>query len=56
LQLWYIILELNQNEFKKLQKLLELQDTKEQEKEEQKEEEKNDNFVQLYREQMPELR
>ncbi|GLY12977.1 replication/maintenance protein RepL [Pseudobacillus badius] len=51
-----VILELNQDEFKKLQRLLELQEENQQEEEKRKSEDKNANFVQLYREHMPELR
>lgn len=47
-----ITLELSRTEYKKLQRLLE----EEEEKDSRKEADKNTNFVQLYRESMPEMR
>lgn len=51
-----ITVELNVDEFKKLQKLLELDEKNEQEQQKKESEKKNINFIQLYRENMPELR
>jgi hypothetical protein len=51
-----ITVELNVNEFKKLQKLLELDEKNEQDQQKKESEKKNLNFIQLYRENMPELR
>ena len=51
-----VTMELSQNEFKRLQRLLELDKTKEEEQEEQEQEAKNHNFIQLYKDNMPELR
>ncbi|AND11163.1 replication/maintenance protein RepL [Bacillus thuringiensis] len=51
-----ITVELNVDEFKKLQKLLELDEKNEQEQQKKENEKKNLNFIQLYRENMPELR
>ena len=51
-----ITLELSHDEFKKLQRHLENQRTEEEEQKQRKEEEKNNNFIQLYREHMPEMR
>lgn len=50
-----VTLELSRELFKKLQRLLELQETQEEEQQ-QREEEKNNHFIQLYREHMPEMR
>ncbi|WP_144508957.1 replication/maintenance protein RepL [Bacillus mycoides] len=51
-----IIIELNSDEFKKLQKLLELDEKNEQDQQKKESEKKNLNFIQLYRDNMPELR
>lgn len=51
-----VTMELSMEEFKKLQRLLELDQTEEQETEEQEKKEKNHNFIQLYKDHMPELR
>lgn len=51
-----VTLELSKDEFKRLQRLLEIEDEKEQEEKEREEEEKNTNFIQLYREHMAEVR
>jgi DNA-binding PadR family transcriptional regulator len=51
-----IHLELNSDQFQKIQKLLELSEDEEEKKEEQKAKEKNANFVQLYKDHMPEIR
>ncbi|MGE6379932.1 replication/maintenance protein RepL [Peribacillus muralis] len=51
-----ITLELSKGEFKKLQRLLEIQEQEEEEKDKKEQENKNANFVQLYRENMPEMR
>jgi len=51
-----ITVELNVDEFKKLQKLLELDEKNEQNQQKKENEKKNLNFIQLYRENMPELR
>lgn len=51
-----ITVELNVDEFKKLQKLLELDEKNEQDQQKKENEKKNLNFIQLYRENMPELR
>ncbi|MGR5880754.1 replication/maintenance protein RepL [Bacillus cereus] len=48
--------ELNVDEFKKLQKLLELDQKNEEDQQKKENEKKNLNFIQLYRENMPELR
>ncbi|MED3087773.1 replication/maintenance protein RepL [Bacillus toyonensis] len=51
-----ITVELNADEFKKLQKLLELDEKNEQDQQKKESEKKNLNFIQLYRDNMPELR
>ncbi|MFB9758919.1 replication protein, partial [Ectobacillus funiculus] len=51
-----VTLELSKEEFKKLQRLLEMQGEKQEEEKKRAEEDKNANFVQLYREHMPEMR
>lgn len=51
-----INLELSLNEFNQIQRLLELSQENEKVEEEKKKEEKNYNFIQLYRDNMPELR
>lgn len=51
-----ITVELNADEFKKLQKLLELDKKNEQDQQKKESEKKNLNFIQLYRDNMPELR
>lgn len=51
-----ITVELNVDEFKKLQELLELDEKNEQDQQKKENEKKNLNFIQLYRENMPELR
>ena len=51
-----VTLELSKEEFKKLQRLLEMQGQKQEEEKKRAEEDKNANFVQLYREHMPEMR
>ncbi|MGG3197632.1 replication/maintenance protein RepL [Priestia aryabhattai] len=51
-----VTLELSQSEFKKLQRLLEIQNQEEKEYDQKEEENKNVNFVQLYRANMPEVR
>lgn len=51
-----ITVELNVDEFKKLQKLLELDQKNEEDQQKKENEKKNLNFIQLYRENMPELR
>ncbi|GAB6524473.1 replication/maintenance protein RepL [Bacillus paranthracis] len=51
-----ITIELNADEFKKLQKLLELDEKNEQDQQKKESEKKNLNFIQLYRDNMPELR
>lgn len=51
-----ITLELSESEFKVLQRLLEMQEENEAVEESRKREDKNANFVQLYRDNMPEMR
>lgn len=51
-----ITLELSESEFKKLQRLLEMQEENEAVEDNRKREDKNANFVQLYRDNMPEMR
>jgi Fe2+ or Zn2+ uptake regulation protein len=51
-----VTLELTKDEFKRLQRLLELQEQEEREEDKQKQEDRNANFVQLYRDNMPEMR
>lgn len=51
-----ITLELTRDEFKKLERLLELQEHQDKEEDQRQEEEKNTNFIQLYRENMAEVR
>lgn len=51
-----VTLELNSEEFKRIQRLLELENDKDKELEEQLKREKNHNFLQLYKDHMPELR
>jgi Fe2+ or Zn2+ uptake regulation protein len=51
-----VTMELSMEEFKKLQRLLELDQTEEKEIEEQEKKEKNHNFIQLYKDHMPEVR
>ena len=51
-----VTMELSMEEFKRLQKLLELDKTQEQEEKEREEKEKNHNFIQLYKDHMPEVR
>jgi Fe2+ or Zn2+ uptake regulation protein len=51
-----ILLELNPDEFKKIKRLLEIQEEEQEKKEQKQEQEKNANFVQLYRDHMPEVR
>lgn len=51
-----VTMELNMEEFQRLQRLLELDKDEEKEKEEQENLRKNHNFIQLYKDHMPELR
>ncbi len=51
-----INLELDKDEFKRLQRLLEIQEEEEQEEIRREEEQKNNNFIQLYRDHMTEVR
>ena len=51
-----VSMDLPLSEFNRLQQLLELEKTAEQEKQEQQKQEKNHNFIQLYKDHMPELR
>lgn len=51
-----VTMELSVNEFQRLQRLIELDKTEEQKQEEQEEKAKNHNFIQLYKDNMPELR
>ena len=51
-----ITLELTKEELVKLQKLMALQEQEEEERKKQEQEQKNYNFVQLYRDNMPEMR
>lgn len=51
-----VILELNNDEFKKLQRLLELEKTEEEQQKQNEEKRKNYNFIQLYRDHIPEMR
>lgn len=51
-----VSMELSMEEFNRLQRLLELDKTEEQEEEEREQLAKNHNFIQLYRDNMPELR
>jgi hypothetical protein len=51
-----VTLELSQNEFKKLQRFLEIQEQEEEVQKQKEEKDKNTNFVQLYRDNMPEIR
>lgn len=51
-----VTMELSIDEFQRLQRLLELDKTEEQEQQEQEQKEKNYNFIQLYKDHMPEIR
>lgn len=51
-----ITLELTTDEFQKIKRLLEIEEDKVTEDQKRREEEKNTNFIQLYRDNMPELR
>lgn len=51
-----VTMELSMDEFQRLQRLLELDKTEEQEQKEQEQREKNYNFIQLYKDHMPEIR
>lgn len=51
-----VTMELNMEEFQRLQRLLELDKDEENKKEEQERLEKNYNFIQLYKDHMPEIR
>ncbi len=51
-----VTMELSMNEFKRLQRLLELDNTEEKEQKEREQQAKNHNFIQLYKDSMPELR
>ena len=51
-----ITVELTSEELNKIQKLLELEEEKEKTEKQKEEEKKNYNFIQLYRDNMPELR
>lgn len=51
-----ITLELTKEELLKFQRLMELQDQEKKEEKKREQESKNSNFVQLYRESMPEMR
>lgn len=51
-----VTMELSVEEFQRLQKLLEYDKTEEQEKKEQEEKQRNYNFIQVYKDHMPELR
>lgn len=51
-----ITVELTSEELNKIQKLLELEEKKEKTEKQKEEEKKNYNFIQLYRDNMPELR
>lgn len=51
-----VTMELSMNEFQRLQRLLELEHDEEKEKEEEEQKAKNHNFIQLYKDNMPELR
>lgn len=51
-----VTMELSLNEFQRLQRLLELDHDEEKEQEEQEKKAKNHNFIQLYKDNMPELR
>jgi len=51
-----VTMELNLDEFQRLQRLLDLDKTEEKEVEEQEQLARNHNFIQLYRDNMPEIR
>ncbi|WP_050184134.1 replication/maintenance protein RepL [Domibacillus robiginosus] len=51
-----ITLEVSEDEFKKLQRLLEMHEEQKEEEQQREQEDKNTNFVQLYRDHMPEMR
>lgn len=51
-----VTLELSVDEFKRLQRLLEIQKDEEENQKQQEEKKKNYNFIQFYRDHMPELR
>jgi len=51
-----VTLELSQNEFKKLQRFLEIQEQEEEVQKQKEQKDRNTNFVQLYRDNMPEIR
>lgn len=51
-----VTLELSKDEFKRLQKLLEIEKTEEEQQKQIEEKRKNYNFIQLYRDHMPEMR
>lgn len=51
-----VTMELSLNEFQRLQRLLEIETDEEKEQEEQEQKAKNHNFIQLYKDNMPELR
>jgi len=51
-----VTMELSMEEFKRLQRLLDLDKTDERTQEEKEQLEKNSNFIQLYRDNMPEVR
>jgi DNA-binding transcriptional ArsR family regulator len=51
-----ITLEITREELTKIQRLMELQDKEEEERKKQEELQKNANFIQLYRDHMPEMR
>lgn len=51
-----VTVELSMDEFKRLQRLLDIDKVEEQEQEEEEKRQKNYNFIQLYRDNMPELR
>ena len=51
-----VVLKLSKDEFKKLQRVLEIQNEEEKEQKNLEDENKNSNFIQLYREHMSEVR
>ncbi|WP_040957276.1 replication/maintenance protein RepL [Virgibacillus sp. SK37] len=51
-----VTMELTMNEFQRLQRLLELDKNDEEQEKRKEEEKKNHNFIQVYRDHMPELR
>jgi len=51
-----VTLELSKDEFKRLQRLLEIEKDEEESQKQKEEEKKNYNFIQLYRDHMPEMR